>query len=225
MQLICDIGSGNSLPDSETAIKLIDEIIKRDTKKHEIIFKTQLFESAPPNVPLDEDTFVDAFRHAKREGYHLTSSVFDENSLRLLLAFDWHDWELPFIKIACRPDLYWLIGEIPRRIPVYFSAEPKEMWDHVIAKTPWWEGDTNCTVMVCSPKYPSGLSDYLDSAKLVGLDGALSYKCISDHTEGWALMEYCKPDILEKHVVPEHNDTNPDAGAFAVTVDELSEIL
>ena len=225
MELILDIGSGNSLPDSETAIRLIDEIIKRDTGKHTITLKTQLFESAPPNKKLSGVTFYNAWEYAKGREYHLTSSVFDKDSLEFLLDYDDEDWPLPFIKIACRPDLYWLIGEIPRRIPVYFSAEPKEMWDHVIAKTPWWEGDTNCTVMVCSPKYPSGLSDYLDSAKLVGLDGALSYKCISDHTEGWALMEYCKPDILEKHVILEHNDTNPDAGAFAVTVDELSEIL
>jgi len=43
MQLILDIGSGKSLPDFRTGRRLIDEVAKRDSKKYQIVFKTQLF--------------------------------------------------------------------------------------------------------------------------------------------------------------------------------------
>ena len=205
MQLILDIGSGNSLPDADTAIKLIDEIIKRDTGKHEVIFKTQLFESAPPNKPLEWKTFNEAYHYAKGKGYHLTSSVFDHDSLDLLVKmYDSPNWRLPFIKIACRPDLYWLIGEIPRRIPVYYSVND----DTLVHAAP-----ENGVMMLCVPKYPALYVEYH------------SAKAISDHTVGWQLLKDYQPEILEKHICLEHNDTNPDAGAFAVTPEELSEIL
>ena len=218
MQLILDIGSGRSLPDVDTAIKLIDEVIKRDTKKHTVIFKTQLFESAPPNVPLNEEVFVAAFHYAKNEGYHLTSSVFDENSLRLLLAFDWPDWELPFIKIACRPDLYWLIGEIPRRVPVYVSTENVQYYvTNDIGEQSFLVMTDD--VLLCVREYPAKVEDYKIS-NLVAPHG------VSDHTAGWELFKSVETKrIWEKHVILEHNDTNPDAGAFACTVDELSEVL
>ena len=210
MRLILDIGSGRSLPDAPTAIKLIDEVIKRDSWKHTVIFKCQLFESAPPNVPLDEEVFVAAFHHAKNEGYHLTSSVFDENSLRFLLAFDYPEWPLPFIKIACRPDLYWLIGEIPRRIPVYVShAEPPP---------DCYEQAKNAITLMCVRKYPSEISDY----QALGWTWANG---ISDHTVGWDMLKKYKPAILEKHIVLERDIHNPDSGAFAILPEDLEEIL
>ena len=207
MELILDLGSGNSLPDAETAIKLIDEIKKRDTGKHLITLKTQLFESAPPNVPLDIDVFGEAWGYASSKGYHLTSSVFDGESLMYLLQFDTEEWRLPFIKIACRPDLYWLIGEIPRRIPVYVSHDEPPPECYVESK--------NDTTMQCVSKYPAGYDDYMP----------VFSDAISDHTVGWKIFNEIQPQILEKHCVLEHNDTNPDAGAFAVTLSELEEIL
>jgi len=212
MQLILDIGSGGSLPDVDTAIKLIDEVIKRDTKKHEIIFKTQLFESAPPNVPLSHIVFRAAFVKAEMNGYHLTSSVFDKESLRVLLKYDYDSWPLPFIKIACRPDLYWLIGEIPRRIPVYVSKPPD------VYKSDWWGKwfDERITLLDCVAEYPAKIEQY---------EIAQEYSHISDHTVGFELFHEFMPEVLEKHVCLEHNNTNPDAGAFAVTPSELEAVL
>jgi len=226
MQLILDIGSGRSLPDVDTAIKLIDEVIKRDTGKHEVIFKAQLFESAPPNVPLSHIVFRAAFVKAEVNGYHLTSSVFDKESLRVLLKYDYDSWPLPFIKIACRPDLYWLIGEIPRKIPVYCSTTPNVIFKCLQEeeKFPW--DDNEITYLTCVRKYPASLSDYMNAREIVDVDGALYSKYVSDHTQGWEMFSAMEDkEIWEKHVCLEHNDTNPDAGAFAVTPEELEEIL
>ena len=210
MQLVLDIGSGRSLPDADTAIKLIDEVAKRDTKKHEVILKTQLFESAPPNVPLDHSVFSDAFWYAKEKGYQLTSSVFDLYSLRYLLLFDDEKHRLPFIKIACRPELYWLIGEIPRRIPVYVSTN--DYTQYLDSK-----GD-NVTWMMCVPEYPATLTQY-------SVYSRYPPEVVSDHTVGWGLLTEFEPEIIEKHVCLEHTPDNPDAGAFAVLPEELEEIL
>ena len=218
MKLILDLGSGNTLTDSDVAINLIDEIIKRDTGKHDIVFKTQLFESAPPNVPLDFAVFHQAWSHAMDKGYHLTSSVFDANSIEFLLTFDSEYWPLPFIKIACRPDLYWLIGEIPRRIPVYVSTENVQ---HYVTNEIEGQPCDIITddVLLCVREYPAKAEDYKLSP-LIAPHG------VSDHTVGWELFKSVETKrIWEKHVVPEHNDTNPDAGAFAVTPEELEEIL
>jgi len=215
MQLILDIGSGRSLPDADTAIKLINEVIKRDTGKHEIIFKTQLFESAPPNKPLSHEVFAEVWNYAKVKGYHATSSVFDQESLAYLLEWDASSWPLPFIKIACRPDLYWLIGEIPRRIPVYCSGRYDMSLPKYLLAAQGYCDEQWDVWLTCVPEYPAQELDYKKGCHL----------WISDHTVGWDLYKKYEPDILEKHVCLAHNDTNPDAGAFAVTVDELSEIL
>lgn len=208
-KIILDIGSGNSLPDNETAIKLIDEIAKRDTKKHQVILKAQLFKSAPPNKPLDHKVFLAAWSHASDLGYHMTSSVFDIESLVFLLGWDLPGWRLPFIKIACRPDKYSLIGEIPRRIPVYVS------WDYRNGPAPSeiFE-EKGITILSCVPEYPAKAMDY---------DGM--HLAISDHTEGWSLLKGLQPDILEKHICLERSPTNPDSGPFAVTPKDLEEVL
>jgi len=207
MQFIADIGSGNTLTDADTAIKLIDEVIKRDTGKHEVIFKTQLFREAPPNKPLLQYVFAGAWSHAKSNGYHLTSSVFDQWSLDFLLEWDTKAWPLPFIKIACRPDLYWLIGEIPRRIPVYCSTSGNIL-------------NYDVDTMYCVREYPANVHSY---------DYAWELGCafISDHTEGLGMFKEHYTDTMawEKHVCLEHTPDNPDAGAFAVLPEELEEIL
>jgi sialic acid synthase SpsE len=157
--------------------------------------------------------FREAGRHARKQGYHLTSSVFDVDSLRYLLAFDSERWRLPFVKIACRPDLYWLIGEVPRRIPVYVSGDFRE------GAPPFEFGaDPDTMYLVCVPEYPAEEKDYL-------IFGDTPW-CVSDHSIGWELFKKC-PDakIWEKHVVLEHSPDNPDAGAFACTPEELEEIL
>ena len=74
--------------------------------------------------------------------------------------------------------------------------------------------------MYCIPKYPADISDYekMFDTKWLG-------EAISDHTVGWDLYNKYKPEILEKHFVLDRREDNPDAGVFAVTAEELKEIM
>ena len=206
--IILDIGSGNTIKNNlNIGRQMIDEIAKRDTKKHEIVFKAQLFEKEGNNTPLNKVIFSSLYAYAKEKGYQMTASVFDIPSLEFLLKF-----EVPFIKIACRPDLYWLIGEIPRKIPVYVSVELR------IAKypnnTPKYE---NGILLGCVREYPAKLEDYLPN-------GGGHLITISDHTVGLELFRASAPKVWEKHLkLP--TSTGLDAGPFAITPEELEEIL
>ena len=100
MKLILDCGSGNTCRNDKAIVReMIDAITAVNTGKHEITLKWQLFESAPPNVPLDRDIFDYAYDYAYGQ-YKTTASVFDGSSLEFLREYD-----TPFIKIANRPDL------------------------------------------------------------------------------------------------------------------------
>ena len=210
--IILDAGSGNTLKDDITAIKLIDEVVKRDTKKHEVIFKAQLFESAPPNIPLDHHVFLVARAYAWSLGYKMTSSVFDVASLRFLLSLDNPKNELPFVKVACRPDLYWLIGEVPRRVPVYVSVT-----DELEAKSIQDDRGSKIVPLVCVPKYPAYCEDYWD---VMG-----DWNAMSDHTEGWDAFYAHQPWVIEKHICLERDPKNPDSGPFSILPTDLEEIL
>jgi sialic acid synthase SpsE len=203
VRLILDLGSGNSLKNSEIACAMIKSVADIDTHKHEIIFKAQLFQYVPPNIPLDIEVFQEAKDYAHSLGYKMTASVFDKFSLDCLLAWD----DLPFIKIACQEKLYELVGDIPRRIPVYASYGLGQ------ATCDW---EYNTTWLYCVSKYPAPKDTYLQLPK-----GAN----ISDHTEGWEVFNTIKPKIIEKHIVLERDSFNPDAGSFACTPDQLKEIM
>lgn len=212
MKLILDCGSGNTCK-NDTAIvrEMIDTIHDIDTGKHEIILKWQLFESAPPNIPLERDVFDYAYRYASELGYETTASVFDESSLEFLQGYD-----VPFIKIACRPDLYYLADKIDNcyvSIPAWLLG----MHDLYLTMTSIYNG---VFFMACISKYPAIISDYEKA-----FPPRLLKSAISDHTIGWDLYNKYKPAILEKHFVHKREADNPDAGAFAVTAEELKEIL
>jgi sialic acid synthase SpsE len=202
LEIILDVGSGNSIRNNIDVRLIVDAIKEIDTGKHDIVIKAQLFENQPPNTPLPRFIFEDLYQYSKRKGYKCTASVFDMESLKYLLQFD-----VPFIKIACRPELYWLIGEVPRKIPVYVSSTNV---------CPEMHNDFGTTFLLCVPKYPALIDDYGHKPWIVG---------ISDHTIGLDLLKEYPPVIWEKHFVLEHNDTNPDAGMFAVTPEELRSIL
>jgi len=202
-QIILDMGSGNTCKNSvDYAYKMIDAVAAIDSHKHEVIFKWQLFMDEPPNVPLDHLVFGRAYAHAKGLGYKTTSSVFDKASLDFLLNFD-----IPFVKIACRPRLYWLIGEVPRKVKVYVS------WDGKL-ETGWF---TPNEVLNCVPKYPAPLSEYSISRE------------VSDHTEGLALWNESKTwggiRIWEKHFILEDDPNNPDCAGHAIKPDLLKEVI
>lgn len=204
-QIILDFGSANTCKnDIEYVKRMIDELVAVDTKKHEVILKWQLFEKAGDNIPLNWGVFKYAYEYAKEKGYKTTASVFDLKSLKYLLNF-----KIPFVKIANREDLYWLAGEIPRKIPVYISIAS------IIAPRPY-EASVS---MACVSKYPASLDDYKNA-----FDNIQHFRFISDHTENWDLYNLTSPYCYECHYkLPD--STGLDAGSFARTPEQLKEIL
>ena len=208
-QIVLDMGSGNTCKnDWSYAKKMIDTVAEINNGKHEVIFKWQLFFEEPPNVPLSPEIFDHAFHYAKGRGYQTTSSVFDLASMRFLCRY-----EVPFIKIACRPRLYWLIGEIPRKFLVVVShyqnsdgpdGVPYPMFGREL-------------YMKCVPHYPAKLEEY----------GEMDYGAYSDHTEGLALWNARKDTIKmwEKHFILEDDSTNPDSAGHAIKPDLLREVI
>jgi sialic acid synthase SpsE len=202
-QIILDIGSGNTCKnDIDYAKRMVDEVIKVDTKKHEVIFKAQLFDHRPPNVPLKHYVFDRLYRHCRDLGYELTASIFDIESLDFLLPYN------PcFVKIANRRDLDWLIGEIPRKYKVYVSVGDSGVYWQLLDDGP------DPTPLFCVSEYPAPIEKYPSNVKY-----------ISDHTVGLDLWYRNEPEIWEKHYRLS-DSTGLDAGPFAITPDELKEIL
>ena len=211
---ILDFSSGNTCKNNVDIIKkMIDALAEVDTER-KFTIKWQLFQKAPPNIPLTQQNFHFAYHYAMQLGYKTTASVFDQESLNFLLQFN------PcFVKIANRPDLYWLHGEVPRRIPVYMSAEG-------FGKIP---GDgqycSHDQTFHCVKKYPAQVKDYDDYG--------IYSRWVSDHTIGWDLLNHriemewplSTPEVWEKHIVLERDPDNPDAGPFAITPPDLKEIM
>jgi len=204
-QIILDISPNTHKNDYEIIHRMIYAIRDIDTHKHDIVMKTQIFKEAPPNLPILPDALNFFGFCAKLAGYQWTASVFDLESLELLMKYEEH---LPFIKIPCRPDLYWLAGEIKRKIPVYQSESSD------------WDGEDSYYIDVilrCVPKYPALIEEYERSFFHFN-DG------ISDHTVGFDLWNTHKPRIIEWHY-KEPTSTGPDAGPFAKTLEDLKEVL
>lgn len=201
-QLIFDLGSGKSTHNDQYYVQqIIDAIKEADTGKHEVILKFQLFQDAPPNVPLDPLVFDAAYLYGREKGYKVTSSVFDLPSLKFLLNYD-----IPFVKIACRKDMYWLIGEVPRKVPLYVSYDGSAITSFFTEGVTW---------LFCIPEYPAAKEPYLMTRPSI----------LSDHSEGLEVFKNLSPKIYEKHFVYEREADNPDAGLFALTVEDLKGIL
>jgi sialic acid synthase SpsE len=193
---------------------MIDELEKINSHKHEIIIKWQLFEKAGENIPLDQDIFSFAAGYAAAAGYKTTASVFDLESLKYLLHFD-----ISFIKIANRRDLDWLIGEIPRKVPVYVSVGSSEE-GYSLTKNDQVGGIRQFDRgLFCISKYPANIEDY----ERRFTKGDMKHG-ISDHTIGLDLFKKYQPRIWEKHYKLS-DSTGLDAGLFAITPEELGEKL
>lgn len=206
MQFIAEFGSGNTCRnDIQIVEQMIDGLADVDSGTHDVVIKWQLFHDAPPNTPLWHTIFEHAYHYAKSKGYQTTASVFDRESLDFLLKFD-----VPFVKIACRPSLYPIVQHIPKDIPAYVSY-------------PSFAGrmgkSKRVVPLACVPKYPAPLIAYERNFQPAHIKMG-----VSDHTEGWELYREYNPGILEKHVVLERTPDNPDS-AVAVTMEELSEVL
>jgi sialic acid synthase SpsE len=214
-KIILDFGSGNTCKnDLSIAKQMIDELKSIDTSKHEIIIKWQLFEKAGSNIPLCCNVFIQAHIHAASLGYKTTASVFDKKSLEFLLQFD-----IPFIKIANRRDLDWLIGEVPRKIPVYVSVGSMPEGETLLYGYPNYINQNRDVALFCVSQYPASIEEYERRFS----KGSLKY-AISDHTIGLELFKKYQPRIWEKHYKLS-DSTGLDAGPFAITPEELREVL
>jgi sialic acid synthase SpsE len=187
---------------------MIDELAGVDTNKNYVVIKFQLFDHYIPYQDrflsrLDKSIFEFAYTYAERLGYDVTASVFDEASLDYLIAFP-----VPFIKIACRENLYCLADTVAKfgNVPIVslaINGKPK---------------NKNYVYLSCVPKYPALLEDYLEFG-----DDALN-RGISDHTTDFKLYHIFQPAIYECHYKLE-DSTGPDAAEFARTPEQLKEIL
>ena len=195
-RIILDVSANTHKNDWNYLKRMIDELKEVDTHKHEVVFKHQLFVKAGENVPLRYDIFRKAYEYAELLGYKTTSSVFDLVSLNFIKGFD-----IPFIKIANNRNLDWLIGEIPRKFPVYVSGSDK--------------GNVN---FACISHYPAKMEEYLKfGATRLSL-------AISDHTCDWQLFKEYYPNFYECHYKLK-DSTGLDAGVFARTPEMLKEVL
>jgi sialic acid synthase SpsE len=213
---ILDFGSGNTCRNDLSIVKrMIDELKAVDSGKHEIIIKWQLFETAGDNIPLDPKIFEYAYSYAQKLGYKTTASIFDRINVAYLCTFD-----IPFIKIANRRDLDWLIGEVPRKIPVYVSVSSMPEGESMQYSLPFGHiHDMRDVAMFCISKYPADISEYESRFS----KGSLKH-AVSDHTIGLDLFKTYQPRIWEKHYKLQ-DSTGHDAGPFAVTPEELRDIL
>lgn len=216
--ILLDFGSGNTCKnDQKIVARMYDELADIDTRKHNVIVKWQLFKKAGDNVPLDQRAFDFACLYGQKKGYQTTASVFDLLSLKFLLQYD-----VPLIKIANRRDLDWLIGEVPRRVPVYVSCGTCYEAARILCKD-------NVRVLMCVSKYPAAKKDYDDVIGALTtaepfLSGVPFGFGISDHTTNFSLWEEYRPEIIEWHYKLE-DSTGLDAGPFARTPAQLKEIL
>jgi sialic acid synthase SpsE len=204
-EIILDLGGGNTCKNDTAVIKrMIDEIAEVDSHTNTIFLKWQLWSKVNPqgnNERLLEKSFLYAYNYAKEKGYKTTASVFDKQSLEYLLSFD-----IPFVKIANNKDLYWLIGEVPRKVPVYASTRGSDQL----------KGVANITELFCVSKYPARVTDYTNVMQVC--------RNISDHTVGFQLLDYYDPLVWEKHVKLS-DSIGLDAGEWAATPQELKGIL
>jgi sialic acid synthase SpsE len=212
-KIILDFGSANSCHNDKAYIKrMYDELKAVDTGKHEVVIKWQLFERAGDNLPLTHETFQYAYDYGTKLGYKVTSSVFDKESLDFLLGFD-----VPMIKIANNRSLDYLIGEIPRKIPIIISLGDQDEPNCWLTIDVWIKRLDE--PLYCVSTYPAKYDDYIKKFSQNQL-----HRGISDHTTDFSLFRKFEPEIIEWHYKLS-DSTGLDAGPFARTPAQLSEVL
>ena len=214
--IILDFGSGNTCQNNERIIKrMYDELKAIDSSKYEIIVKWQLFKVCGANIPLTEESFNYAYEYGNQLGYKVTSSIFDRPSLEFLLSYD-----IPFVKIANRRELDYLIDFIPEEIPVYISKTNDltiKFGNKNISGLGCVKVPKELEEFWCISQYPASVQEYLKLDIKIGDN-------ISDNTNNFALFNRFKPKIIKWHYKLK-TSTGLDAGEFARTPDKLKEVL
>lgn len=215
-EIILDFGSGNTCQNNKKIIKkMIDELCRVDTLKNNVIIKWQLFKKAGDNIPLTQESFKYAYEYAYKCKYKTTASVFDFESFVFLSHFK----DLPFIKLANNPDIYWLQGYLQDSgYKSYISLGSEEAFkifnDDVLKGNVY-----NTELFCCVSDYPSNGIDYQERFSKEHLKHA-----ISDHTQGFKLYELYKPSKIEWHY--KLNDSiGLDSGLFSRTPEQLKGVL
>lgn len=171
--------------DKSIVKKMIDSAIKNTPSNIKLIFKWQLYNFVKTYVeiiPLKPETFEYAYDYATCLGYETTASVFDQRSLDYLKQF-----KVPFIKIACKTNLYDFrknMWSLDGNYKTVISVENKNDFAAM---------STSGAVLCCIPKYPATIQEYESEF------GELLHYSISDHTVGLDLYNKYKPIIFEKH--------------------------
>jgi hypothetical protein len=149
--IILDFGSGNTCQNNEREAKaMIDALAEVDPKRKAVI-KWQLWDKdnrQGDNITLDWLLFHAMAIYAyERYGYKTTASVFDVASVDFLQTIPL-PYEIPFIKIACNKELYYLEQEVKRKTKVLISRDKEDY-------NPFYGLD-----LFCVKKYPAKISDY-----------------------------------------------------------------
>lgn len=202
--VIIECGSGNTCKNDLEKVKDMIDAIADIKGESDVVIKWQLFREAEPNIPLKRDVFRHAFEYAEELGIPTTASVFSLDDLAFLM-----DFNPPFVKIACRPELYRLARHVTDRPIIVSYPSSGEMGKRNLVKP-----------LCCVRKYPARIEEYER-----GFDSEWLSRGISDHTVGFDLYHKYQPEIYEKHFALKHDKNNPDGGPFAATPKEFEEIL
>ena len=206
--IILDFGSGETCKNDKTYVEaMIEGLAEVDSHSQEVYIKWQLFDETLGLEPLKWSVYLHAVEYAQKYDYSTFASVFDVKQLDFLLTTT-----PPFVKIAARPKLYWLIKKIPWPMPIILSVPDKLGWNH-------YHGTENITeTLCCIAQYPARVEDYFNEY------GDHLADAVSDHTTDFTLYHRYKPRVWERHFcLPD--STGPDAGAFVVRPADLREIL
>lgn len=209
--IIFDLGSGTTIKNNKhIAIEITDKIKALDSGKYKIIFKLQLFtkETIDYLEPLKHKVFDFVYRYCISHGYECTASIFDKESLDFLKKY-----ETPFIKVACRDWLYKYVIDIKKPL---VSVPSIVKGSAVKCLNP------NAEILYCIPEYPASINKY---KSLFGdLKGKIGVN-ISDHTTNIKLFTNHEPLIWEKHLILEHDNSDPYGDSFAAVPEDFEGVL
>ena len=211
--IILDFGSGETCKNDEKYVeKMIDSLAMVDKGDKDIVIKWQLFNNIPYKdrklSALKPVIFLHAYVYAEKYGYKTTASVFDLETLIFLSCYD-----VPFIKLANRPELY----EYSRVIRATGHKAVVSVGNSKLFSRLTKEHES-VIPLCCVSEYPALAHDYIKTF------GNLMHEGLSDHTTDFFLYHTYQPKIYECHYKLE-DSTGPDAGVYARTPEQLKEIL